>query len=318
MVGADTLGVFYPPSGDYPNYSGAAVWIGQVQEITFDQNEGREPTRYIGGGDRNLDSFLQRTTDYSGRIRYYPQDGKMFAFCVGSISTAAGSVHTISETGGRVYWGGLELYNGTPNATTGLLRKLNGVNFDRLRIRGRQGEAIEAEIDYAAGSISNAVAGTKPSVTAATAVPFMWDDTQIKISGAAWNDTIHSITEFEWELNNNLEHPYYLDNTRFKGESIPAEREYSVDLTMYMVQTTGASLYDSYYFGGSQFNMEIALARTSGTDQIRLICSGCKMTAMEVPLPIEGPVEQTCTMIPQSCSFIITDNQTYPNWSLAK
>ena len=322
-VGADTLTVFYPPSGDYPNYSGTAQWIGQIQDSTFDENTNRTPTRYQGGGDRNLDTFLDLTTDYTGRIRYYPQDGKLWTFVVGSTSTAGGSVITISETGGRIYWGGLELYSGKMNATTGLIRGLYGVTFDRMRLSGREGEALECEIEYSCGSVTLTKGGTKPSVTEYTKTPYMWDDVEIKISGVPWNDTFRAAKEFTFEINNNFEHPFYLNYTRFKGESIPAAREYSLDLTMNMVETSGDSLYADYYWSGTVFNMDINAWRVSGTlnaEMFNIAMSGCKMTTMEMTYPVEDVCEQNCTIVPESCTIIVKESgtATYPNWSLAK
>jgi len=322
-VGADNLAVFYPPSGDYPNYSGTAQWIGMIQDLTFDQNENRTPTRYVGGGDRNLDVFIDGTTDYSGRIRYYPQDGKLWTFAIGSTSTANGSVVTISETGGRIYWGGLELFSGKANATTGLLRGLYGVTIDRLRISSREGEAVECEIEFACGSVTVSRGATKPTVTEYTRTPYMWDDVEIKISGIPWNDTFRGVKEFAWEVNNNLEHPFYLNYTRFKGESIPAARDYSLDLTMNLIETSGDSLYADYYWSGTVFNMDVIAWRVSGTantENFNISMSGCKMTAMEITYPIEGVCEQTCTIVPESCAIIVKESGTasYPNWSVAK
>jgi len=326
LVGADDLLVFYAPSGEYPNYSGTGFWIGQVQEVTFDQNEGRETIKYVagagGGQGRNIDSFIQGKRDYTGTIRYYPQGGNLFGFAIGSMSVAGGSLYTGVETGGRIYWGGLGLFNGNPNSTTGLLRNLSGFTIDRIKLSGRQGEPCEVEINYSAGSITNNTAGTKPSVTVDTQrTPYMWDNCQIIISGGtAYTDILHPVLEFSWELNNNLYNPFYCDNTQYKGESIPQGRDYTIDLTLHMTQTSGAALYDKLFFGGSEFITVINLVRTANSDQFQIICSGCKMTAMEIPLPLEGPIEQTCTIIPQTCSLRIVDSGTtaYPNWSLAK
>jgi hypothetical protein len=328
-VGQDTLAVFYPPSGDYPSYSGTAQWMGLVQECTFDENMNRTPNRYQGGngGDRNLDIFLEGKTEYTGTIRYYPQDGKLWTFAVGSMAVTNGSIVTISETGGRIYWGGMELYQGKMNAATGLLRKLYGVTFDRLKISSKEGEPVECELDYACGSVLSTKAAAKPTVTEYTEKgPYMWSMVEFKISGAAWNDNIRSVKDFAFELNNNLDHPFYLNNTKFKGESIPAEREYSLDVTTNMVETSGDSLYVDYYMSGGYFNADLYCWRVSGTanaEYFQIAMSGAKITTMDMTYPIEGVVEQSFTVVPEACTFKVVESgptyaTLYPSWALAK
>jgi len=320
LVGADTQVVFFPPSGAYPEIRpGSVVWIGQVQETTFDEVENREIIRYIGGGDRNFDTTIDRGPEYTGRIRFYPQDGKIWSYAIGSVATA-GSTHTMSETGGKLYWYGLELYQGDPNAATGIQRRLAGVYTERMTIRGREGEAIECEIEYNAGSVAISTTAARASVTAATTAPYMWDDALIHISGGtSLDDDLTEVKEFEWGVNNNFDHPFYMTAVRQKGESIPAAREYEVSITLNMTKGTGGELYTELYKGGSVFNMNIFLFRTSGSDQVDIAMSGCKCTEMEMPLPIEGVIEQTMTVIPQACTIVVKDTNTwYPAWNEAK
>ena len=55
-------------------------------------------------------------------------------------------------------------------------------------------------------------------------------------------------------------------------------------------------LYDQYFIGGSIFNAMTKVEASAGS--LYLIMSGCKITDMEVPSPVEGLHEQTMTMMP--------------------
>ena len=313
--GADTQVVYFRPSGSYPTTSGAAVWVGLVQESSTDENENREPIRYmVGPGTRNLDIFLDKNPEYTGTLKFLVQDGRFFTWAVGSVANAAGSVHTISETGGNIYWFDIQDTKSSATANRTIRRTFVGATIESFTVRGKEGDPIEAEAEWVAQSVTYA-SGTGTSITSDNTTPYMWDDVSVQISGGGIDGDLLEVKEFEWSITNNFDNPYYLANTRFKGQSVPGNREYSISFTLNLTEVTGGQLYDQLYKGGSSFNGQINLMRASGTDDLRIIFSGAKVTSFEQNTPAEGTVEATMEFIPQSCTIIIRDsgaNATYP------
>jgi hypothetical protein len=311
--GADTQVVYFRPSGEYPTTSGAAIWVGLVQESTTDENEKREPIRYmVGPGTRNLDMFLDKNPEYTGTLRFYVQDGKFFTWAMGSVYETAGSTHTIVESGGNMYWISIEDLKGSTVANRTIKRTFNGATIETLTLRGKEGEPIEAEAEWVAQSVTYA-SGTGTSINSDSTVPYMWDDVTIRISGGGINGDLSEAKDFEWSITNNFDNPYYLANTRYKGQSIPGNREYAVTITLNLTEATGGMIYDQLYRGGSAFNGQINLMRTSGTDDLRIIFSGAKITGFEQNTPAEGTIEAKLDFIPQTCTIIVRDSTTaYP------
>ena len=95
-------------------------------------------------------------------------------------------------------------------ATTGsnLRRTYAGVKVNRYTLSCREGEELVQEVEYIAGS-RTIDASALTSVTAATNIPFAWDDFQINISGAALSGKIDTLKEFSFTLNNNLDAQHY-------------------------------------------------------------------------------------------------------------
>lgn len=313
---ADIEIAFLAASGAYMNVSGAGVWPGLVQEHTLTEVEGRTDRRYIGANTRNPSIFTEDKPDYTGTVRYFPQDGKLWVYAVGSIHTA-GSTHTISEQDNpspNLAW--FELQETKAAGGTNLTRKIGGCQVDSLTLRGRMGEPIECELNYTAGSVTFSTdAGS--TATAETKQPYQWDDGLVTISGAALNGSLLEVREFEFSVNNNNDHPHYLAQTRFKGESIPGNREVMSTFTLSLAQGSGGDLYDKYYKGGSDFNVEIKIDRghDNDGDRIRIAMSGCKLTSMEMPSPHEGAgLEQTLEVKPTGgTTIVINDDETsYP------
>lgn len=324
LKAADANIAYLRPSGSYMTVSGAALWIGLVQQHDLTESEGRTDIRYVGGATRNPSIFIDQQPDYSGTIRYYMQDGQFLTFAMGSVANTGSPnyLHTISQVDNPSkqlpYF---ELHESKNAPTTPLSRKIAGCTIDSISIRGRMGDPIEAEVQYTAGSTAF-LAAMGSTATASTAVPYMWDDGLIKITGAAMNGDLLEVMEFEWSMENNPEHPYYIGlGGRYKGESIPGNRDTMLSITMKLSEASGGNLYDKFHKGGSAFNTTVFLFRTSGTDSattadtLRIVMSGCKLTSMEMPTPHEGDgLEQTIEIKPTGTTTILVRDttETYP------
>jgi len=299
-------------SGAYGTTSGARQWIGLVQDHTPSEAVGAEPVRYQGGFTRNVGLFTDGQLEYGGAFTFYPQDWKFLGFAMGSVdSTGTGSVlireadsdernYAIPSSSLSSFT--LEDAKKTPSTSGNFIRTFNGCMVDSLSLTLSEGEIASVEVNYKA---KNAVltSGTVTAVTARTTKPYMWSDVQVYLpSGTA----ITNCTEYSFTINNNLESRYPLNGSRTVEEQIPLNRDYEVSATFLMDTANAHALYESYYVAGSSFNSLVDINAVAGSAAI--IMSGCRITDMEVPSPVEGINEQTCTIVPSSVSVNVYDS----------
>ena len=69
---------------------------------------------------------------------------------------------------------------------------------------------------------------------------------------------------------------------------------------------SAGSFYQNYFVNGAEFNSMIKCWGTAGS--LTLIMSGCKMTEMSVPSPLEGNQEQTFTFVPKKVYPVAYDS----------
>ena len=311
-------------SGTYADQTfltaGSREWIGLVQDHTPDEGAGVVQIRYQGSTDRNVDAFTDGPLEYTGTINYYPQDFKFLGFAIGSIgdSTAAGS-HTITETNSddanyavktqSLSSFTLEDSKKTPTAGSNFIRTFKGCMIDSFNMTMSAGEIMNCEVGYRAQSVDFS-SGTVTAVTPTTTTPYTWSDISVHLpSGTA----LTNCTEFSLSINNNLEARFPLNGSRTIEEAIPLNRDYEVSATFIMDASNAKTLYDQYYIGGSSFNSMVQVQATAGSAYI--ILSGCKVTDMEIPSPVEGLHEQTCTIVPKNVSAVIHDSTAkYNAW----
>lgn len=313
---------FYYESGTYANTSGALQWIGQVQESTVDEEMGVIPTRYLGGGDRNVDTFIDGPRTYTGTFRYFPQDWKFLHFALGS-NVDGGSpspyTHTISETNsdvGNAFTSGnrcpfvsfgLEEAQKGPTDGQGFVRTFKGCMVDTMAITIAENEPISVEIGWM-GQSDTFSSGNPSAITAATTRPFIWGDAQIHIpSGTVYEES----TNVVWNISNNMRGPHYVGGSRDIKEPIPLNRDHIFDITLEATSQRTKTLYDQYFLGGSTFNMMVEVTDISagaGSRDLFTVFSGCKIIDMSAPSPQEGVNEQTLTIqAPSANSTVVND-----------
>ena len=315
---------FFPESGTYANqsFAGSRTWIGLVQDHTPDEGAGVVPIRYQGSTDRNVDTFSDGPLDYMGTFTYFPQDWKFLGFAIGSISepTACGS-HIITETnsddaGDAIAAQSLSSFTlvdskKTPTTGSNFIRTFKGCMIDTFGLTMSAGELASVEIGYRAQDVtfsSGAVAAVSGTLISTT--PYTWSDIAVHIpSGTA----LTNCTDFSLTINNNLEARFPLNGSRTIEVPIPLNRDYEVSSTFLMDADNAKTLYDQYYIGGSTFNAMVKIEATAGSCYV--IMSGCKISDMEVPSPVEGLHEQTATIVPQHINVEVIDSAgSYHVW----
>jgi len=298
-------------SGTYANTSGTRQWIGLVQDHTPDEGAGVTPIRYQGNYSRNIGLFTDGQLEYGGTFTFYPQDWKFLGMAMGSVYSPAGS-HLIRESDSddknyAVPTQSLSSFNledtkKTHTAGSNFIRNFNGCMIDTFNLTMSEGEIASCEVGYLAQDVSFS-SGTVTAVTPRTTKPYMWSDINVQLPSGT---SLTNATEFSLSISNNLERRYPLNGSRVVEELIPLNRDYEVSANFIMDADNAKSLYDQYYIGGSSFNSMVEMKATAGSTYI--IMSGCRITDMEVPSPVEGLTEQTATIMPTNIYVNVTDS----------
>ena len=258
--------------------------------------------------------------DYTGTFTYFPQDWKFLAFAIGSCQDAGSPSpysHTITETNSddaniHIADQSLESFTiedskKTPTAGSNFIRTTAGCMIDTMGITMSEGELMSCEIGYRGQNVVF-TSGAVTAVSPVTTTPYTWSDIAVHLPSGT---VLPNVTEFSLTINNNLEARFPLNGSRTIEIPMPLNRDYEVSATFIMDADNAKPLYDQYYIGGSTFNAMVQVEATAGSAYI--IMSGCRITDMEVPSPVEGLTEQTCTIVPRTISATIHDTTQYYN-----
>ena len=313
-------------SGTYGTKSGNGVWIGQVQDHSPDETFERAMVRYQGADTRNVSSFVDTKTDLAGTLNYYPQNYRLLGYALGKISDggAAGSyTHTLTEansddlsvwtSGTKNPFASFTIEDAHKHNPTGLnfIRTFAGCVIDSFTITAPAGDLITCEAGYIAQSVAFS-SGAETAVTAATDRPNISADSKVHFpSGTIYDD----VTEWSLTINNNIDARHYANGSKEIGVPIPTTRDYELSLTMDSTSEKAKTLYDQYYKGGSVFNALVSIDVSAPAKHTVITLSGCEITAMDTPSPVEGVDEHTITVTPKECSAITTDTiEKYSPW----
>lgn len=307
-------------SGTYGTVSGTQQWIGLVQEHTPDENTNVIQIRYQGSTNRNVDTFADGNKDFTGTFTYFPQDWKFLGMAIGSVSetvTTGSHVFTETNTDDVIYnipgqsLSSFTLTDAKNNGTTGsnFIRTINGCLINTYDITWAQGEVVSCELGYNAQNVIY-TSGAVTTVTPSTTKPYMFSDFTIDLPSGTNFD---NVTEVSLSINNNLEPGHYLNGSQVAKEQLPINRDYEVSATLWADSTNTKPLYEDYFIGGSTFNGQLSCVGAAGS--LFITMSGCKITDMEMPSPMEGVNEQTITFVPQTITAVVHDAITdYNAW----
>jgi len=108
MLGADTQMTWATEGGTYKaGMTGTQQWFGYMTEDGAhapDESEGYEFIRYIGGGNRNVDTILLGPTEYTGTIRVDKlQEITMAPYAFGKLAQAGSPTSTRTKMH-RMQW----------------------------------------------------------------------------------------------------------------------------------------------------------------------------------------------------------------------
>lgn len=331
FVGDQNQVIFIHESGNYAHTSGLAQWIGLVQSSTSTDSENIQQVRYVGGGDRNVDIFVNGPLDHEGTISFLAQDLRFMGFAMGSIVDRSGlgpGSHLLSETNsndGNAFTSGTnsihnpflsftieDSYQG-PAAGSNFIRTMRGCMIDTYSISASEGGMVEAEMSFK-GESNEHSSGAVTAVTATTDRPLLWQDVVLNIPSGT---KITELKSFTFSINNNLNTPHYLTGSRGIVHPIPLNREYELAITINSTFTDMTkTFYANNFRSGTIFNVLLEITDASagaGSRDYFISMSGCRITDMDMPTPNEDVDEATITIIPQTVSVIAEDTITFYN-----
>jgi hypothetical protein len=297
-------------SGTYALASGTRQWIGLVQGHEPADTLDIIPIRYQGNFTRNVTLYADGKEEYGGTFTYYPQDWKFLAFALGSAQVLTGSV-LIRESDcddanyavANQTLSSFTLEDAKKTASTGsnFIRTYKGCMIDSFKMTMSEGEIASCEVGYKAQNCVYS-SGTVTTVTARTTKPYMWSDMNVQLPSGT---KLTNCVTYDFTVNNNLESRFPLNGSRTIESVIPLNRDYEVAATFLMDSDNASALYNTYYLGGASFNSMIEVKATAGSAYI--IMSGCRITDMTIPSPVEGLTEQTCTIMPANVYVNVYD-----------
>jgi len=307
--------VFYYEPDTYSTGSnvGTPQWIGLVQDASHDETTNNISIRYQGSTDRNVDTFANGPIDYTGTFTYFPQDWKFLAFAVGQVDSGAlatAGSHMITETNSDdiIYAGSTNsllsfTLEDSKNLATGsnFIRTFGGCIVNTFGATFTQGAPVSCEVGYTVQT-GRLCSGSITAATATTTRPYMWSDSQLQIPSGT---TYDNVTDFTFNVNNNLEGQHYVNGSREIKSPLPLNRDYELTATFVADDGNARTLYN-HYISGTTFNSMIQSIGNAGS--IFLVMSGCKVTDMDVPSPVEGMTEQTATIVPQHVAAKVVDD----------
>lgn len=309
-------------SGTYAVASGAAQWIGLVQNHEPDETLNSTSVRYTGGGNRNTQQWVDGGRAVEGTITYHPQDWKLLGFALGSIVDSGSPSpfqHDLAELdsdGSYAFTSGT--FNEFANFNIEDSHKVPGTGLNNIRtIRGcivndwsmswDQGGIIEAEAGYMAQDVVFS-SGAPSALTPVTTRPYVWRDVKVFLPSGT---LIQSLSTGTFSIANNLNgDTYYNNGSDVRQPMIPENRDYTLELTKHADSTWSKPLYEQYFKGGSEFNVLLEVteaAAGAGSRDMFITLSGCRVDPMAGPSPMEGTNEQTLTIKPKTASVIVHD-----------
>lgn len=327
----NSVGWFYE-SGTYASAGSAALSttqsFGLVQESTMDEAREVAHIRYLAGDTRDVNKFVSTTEDYTGTVRYYPQDLKMFVYALGS-GVDGGSpspyTHSISASNsddGNAFTSGAKspfmsfTVEDVQRYVAGQShqRKIFGCMVNTFTLSAAQGEPLNGEVAYIGQSMTvGSFLGS--TVSPSSLRPFLWADTQVHIgSGTVYDE----VKDWNLTVNNNLDVQHYANGSVVISMPQPINRDYELTMTMDGNSTRRKALQETYFDGGSTFNVLIPIQCTdagTGSRDYFISMSGCKMIDIDSPSSVEGLDEWSLTIHPETMTVSGADLiQRYNPW----
>jgi hypothetical protein len=298
-------------SGTYGTASGNGYWLGEVTDISVDDQENLLVDRFMGAATRSVAQWVGGPRVVEGTVTYNLEDMRMPFIAIGSINSTSGTnnIHYVNQVETSVwqnpFCSGTNQLNGprsfqieasaTAAATNGnIVNTLKGCVINSCTINAVQGEKVNCELNLIAQNLTY-TSGATTSVTVPSLTPYLWSNCTLTLSGT----TVNTAKEVSLEINNNIEGPHYLVNSRDISTPILGNRDSVLSVTMDADSAVSNLLYQLYKSNAS-FNSVFDLnadVTAIGSQHTIFFMSGCKINKIDMPLKNEGVVEGTVEIV---------------------
>lgn len=310
--------------------TGSVAWIGQVTEHSIDDAENLIETRYLGTSTRNVDTFDDGPRDVTGTLTYNPANMRIPFYAIGSVvdtASADKSFHLVTEVANNVWGNAFVSGTGrlkTPTSFTiedskqgvgtgtNFIRTVKGAIPNTVTISSSQGEKVGITVDYIGQTLEFSSGASSTTSTNSGLTPFLWSDCSIVISGT----TMDTVKSFDFEINNNLEAPHYLNGSRDISAPIPLNRDYTFTVTMDLDANDTDLFYQDLLKDGGQFNCTLDMNRdvtAVGSQHAIFGMNSCRLMSIDAPTGLDGPGEATLEIRPTSVVGSMFDRE--PNYN---
>ncbi len=325
VAGIHESGTYAVQEAGAEGATGSVFWFGEVTEHSVDDAENKIEDRFLGTATRNFDNFIQGPRDVTGTLTFNAQDMRLPFWAIGSVvSVPSGTgadnhdFHVVTEIATNVmqsaFTSGTNVLSApmsftiedskqSPGTGRNFIRTINGCVPNTVTISATQGEKVSIVVDYIGQTLktSSGTTTTLVETTGSSIRPYLWSDTSVTIATSGL-DTVKSI---EFEINNNIEAPHYLNGSRDIGTPFQLNKNYTLTLTMDLDGNEADFLYNEFYKGNGSFNTTLDFnadgqVAAAGSAHALFFMSGCIITSMENPSTVEGTTETTIEIRPQS------------------
>lgn len=298
--------VLYKEEPSWNSWQDPTDWLGLVQRCNIGDVDELLTIRAIGAAGRNVAMHEPGRELTSGAIELFPQNGKLFKFGFGKVTTtgeAPGPYTHVIEEDDIVPSMSLasELY------TTGSwVRRYSGVKVDTLTLAARQGEPLRLTLDIIGRFKDTGFDAL--SVTPDTTRPYTFAHGQIKKEGGI----VEPVLGFEYTLANNLDPQHYLkqDAEARRIQDLPElsrDHHASIELNMW----DSINPWHTDLLNANKFDIE-ALFKRADNDELKLELTDCVFEEFPVDIPVEGRVTATFPISARTAKITVIDSiETY-------
>lgn len=257
-------------------------WSGIVE--SFEPEENNNIDQRMSVGVRAPLMLRKGASEVDGSISVAVQNARLLAFALGKVASAGTATYTHTITPVKA---GEELPSATVqnhNALLGLTRNYVGGKVDSLTITASAEEAVTMETEFLFSHVEDT--GITPAVvTAELENYFMFYEGAVKIN----NTAVSNVTEFELEINNNLERRFVLNGSDRPARIEEGNLELTASLTMDMIDRT---TWDNFR-AGDPIVVELMLQDVADADHsIKITLTGGLYDTHSLPVSAEDLQEQ--------------------------
>lgn len=283
--------------------SGTRAWIGLVQNFNPNEEAKIHEIRGVGKG-QDLAQLVKGGIDITGDFDFFIQNGQMFQYVIGSVINSGSPVYTHTfNTTDTIPSATFELAQTVAGATNDVIRRYVGTKVGKYKITATQGEPVKCSMNFISKNVSISTNGEKSSVTDPGTSSFVFHQGKVTVDGAV----VAEVRTFDAEMDRTLEAHHYVDQSGCQ-ETITApvetQRKYNLSLT---IHPTNAN-YLNYVLAGSEFDVQLQLIRTSGTDYAQFDYYDAKLKSAPIPGPMTGTIEQNLSFTAKTGSVVFVDS----------